>query len=142
MKKQLDQKFEELGQTHFETVDAKAEALPFKDASFDTVVSTLVLCTVQNPSQSLCEIFRVLKPGGQLLFLEHVHAHDNPGRAKWQRRLEPLWKRLAGGCHLTRDTLSEIEKSGFKVNEVMRESLRKTPSFIRPSIRGVALKAT
>ena len=140
MKKQLDQKFQRLDKTEFETVDAKAEALPFNDSSFDTVVSTLVLCTVQDPRKSLSEIFRVLKPGGRLIFIEHVHAHDNPGRARWQKRLEPYWKHLAGGCHLTRDTLSYIEDEGFEVKKLTRESLRKAPPFIRPSIRGVAQK--
>ena len=140
MKKQLDQKFESMNTQVFETIAAQAESLPFQDASFDTVVSTLVLCTVDNPKTSLQEIARVLKPGGKLLFIEHVHAHDNPGRAKWQGRIEPIWKHLAGGCHLTRDTLSEIENAGFTVENLTRESLRKAPSFIRPSIRGWAQK--
>ena len=140
MKKQLDQKFDALEKSEFQTVDAKAEALPFNDASFDTVVSTLVLCTVQDPNQSMREIYRVLKPSGKLIFIEHVHAHDNPGRARWQKRIEPFWKHIAGGCHLTRDTLSEIEKVGFKIDKLNRQSLRKAPAFIRPSIRGTARK--
>ena len=82
-----------------------------------------------------------MKPGGSLLFIEHVHAHDNLGRARWQRRLEPLWKVFAGGCHLTRDTLSMIAASGFVIDQVVRESIRKAPPFIRPSIRGTARKA-
>ena len=142
MKKQLDQKFRELGKSHFETVSAKAETLPFDDSSFDTVVSTLVLCTVESPAKSLQEIHRVLKPDGLLIFIEHVHAHDNPGRARWQRRIEPIWKHFAGGCHLTRDTLSEIKKTGFHISELTRQSLRKAPPFIRPSIRGIAQKTT
>jgi len=140
MKRQLDEKFEALGKSEFETVDAVAETLPFEDASFDTVVSTLVFCTVDDPVQSLREVYRVLRPGGMLIFIEHVHAHDNPGRARWQHRLEPIWKTFAGGCHLTRDTLAMIEATGFIVDDVMRESIRKAPPFIRPSIRGVASK--
>ena len=140
MKKQLDQKFDALGKSNFQTVNAKAEELPFDDASFDTVVSTLVLCTVEDPTQSMREIYRVLKPSGTLIFIEHVHAHDNPGRARWQKRIEPFWKHIAGGCHLTRDTLSEIEKVGFNVHQLNRQSLRKAPAFIRPSIRGMAQK--
>lgn len=140
MKRQLDQKFQALNKANFETVEAKAEKLPFDDASFDTVVSTLVLCTVDNPKKSLEEVVRVLKPGGRLLFLEHVHAHDNPVRAKWQGRLEPVWKHLAGGCHLTRDTLQSIKDTGLIIEDITRESLRKAPSFIRPSIRGSAVK--
>ena len=142
MKRQLDQRFEELGKSEFETVDAVAETLPFEDASFDTVVSTLVFCTVDDPVQSLKEVHRILRPGGALIFIEHVHAHDNPGRARWQRRLEPVWKTFAGGCHLTRDTLAMIEATGFNVDDLTRESIRKAPPFIRPSIRGVALKSS
>ena len=140
MKRQLDQKFIELNKSNFQTANAKAEALPFDNASFDTVVSTLVLCTVENPERSLREICRVLKPGGKLLFIEHVHAHDNPARAKWQGRIEPIWKHFAGGCHLTRDTLETIQGTGLIIQEVTRASLRKAPSFIRPSIRGFAIK--
>jgi ubiquinone/menaquinone biosynthesis C-methylase UbiE len=140
MKRQLDQKFRELNKSNFQTANAKAEDLPFEEASFDTVVSTLVLCTVDDPDKSLEEIFRVLRPGGKLLFLEHVHAHDNPGRAKWQGRIEPVWKHFAGGCHLTRDTLKTIERTGFTIEAVTRASLRKAPSFIRPCIRGYAIK--
>lgn len=140
MKRQLDQKFQALDKSNFYTADAKAEDLPFEDESFDTVVSTLVLCTVDNPEKSLEEIFRVLKPGGKLLFLEHVHAHDNPNRAKWQGRIEPIWKHIAGGCHLTRDTLSTIERTGLSIESVTHASLRKAPAFIRTSIRGCALK--
>jgi len=140
MKRQLDEKFKSLGKSEFETVDASAETLPFEDASFDTVVSTLVLCTVDDPVQSLQEVYRVLRPGGAMIFIEHVHAHDNPGRARWQRRLEPIWKTFAGGCHLTRDTLAMIEATGFAVDDVTRASIRKALPVIRPSIRGVALK--
>jgi ubiquinone/menaquinone biosynthesis C-methylase UbiE len=141
MKRQLDHKLKELSEGNFETASAQAEDLPFENTSFDTVVSTLVLCTVNDPRQSLKEIFRVLKPGGKLLFLEHVHAHDNPDRAKWQGRIEPLWKHLAGGCHLTRDTLRGIQETGLTIEDVTHSSLRKAPSFIRPSIRGIAMKA-
>ena len=141
MKKQLDQRFVELGKSEFETVDAVAETLPFEEASFDTVVSTLVFCTVDDPVQSLKEVHRILRPGGALIFIEHVHAHDNPGRARWQRRLEPIWKTFAGGCHLTRDTLAMIEATGFVVDDLTRASIRKAPPFIRPSIRGVARKS-
>jgi len=140
MKRQLNKKFIHSNRSNFEVIEASAEELPFDDESFDTAVSTLVLCTVKNPKKSLSEIFRILKPGGKLLFLEHVHAHDNPGRALWQRRIEPLWKHIAGGCHLTRDTLQSIEQAGLRIENVTHASLRKTPSFIRPSIRGTAIK--
>ena len=122
-------------------VAAGAEELPFADGSFDTVVCTLVLCSVKDPARALAEMRRVLKPGGRLLFLEHVAAADNPKRLRWQRRVEPLWKRVMGNCHMTRDTLAEIERAGFRVEDVKRESLRKAFPLVRPSIRGTALKA-
>lgn len=94
--------------------DGTAEALPFADASFDCVVCTFTLCSVQGPAQALAEARRVLRPGGRFLFCEHGLAPD-PGVAKWQRRLEPAWKKIAGGCHMTRPVTSAIEAAGFKV---------------------------
>src|SRR5689334_20521322 len=82
-------------------VRAPAEKLPFDDGSFDSVVSTLVLCTVDDPVRSLQEAHRVLKPGGKLLFLEHVRS-DNPKSAKWQDRLNGIQKRFACGCKIGR----------------------------------------
>src|SRR5271169_2081560 len=74
--------------------EAAVDALPFDDAAFDTVVSTLVLCSVPDVSRALSEVRRVLRPGGHLLFLEHVAAEDRPARLAWQRRLEPMWTRI------------------------------------------------
>ncbi len=92
---------------------AGAEALPFPNASFDTVVSTLVLCTVPDQALALGEIRRVLRPGGRLLFIEHVRAAGPT--ARWQDRIEPLWGRLLGGCHPNRDTVAAIERAGFEI---------------------------
>ena len=89
-----------------EVVEAPAERLPFEDARFDTAVVTLVLCTVNEPAQALDEIARVLKPGGRLLFLEHVRAPDASGLVRWQDRLERPWGWIAGGCHPNRDTVA------------------------------------
>jgi ubiquinone/menaquinone biosynthesis C-methylase UbiE len=117
-------------------VDGEAERLPFHDEEFDTVVSTLVLCSVKQPPRAVGELRRVLHPEGRLLFLEHVAAEDNPARYRWQRIVEPVWKLCAGNCHLTRHTESTLREAGFDL-EVTRESMRKAPAFVRPTIRGV-----
>jgi ubiquinone/menaquinone biosynthesis C-methylase UbiE len=97
--------------------EARGEALPFPDHAFDTVVSTLVLCSVASPPRVLAEIRRVLRPGGHYLFLEHGGTHD-PRLARWQRRLEPVWKRVAGGCHLTRDAEQLVDASELSILEL------------------------
>ena len=95
--------------------DGVAEALPFADASFDCVVCTFTLCSVTDPAAALAEAHRVLRPGGRFLFCEHELSPE-PGVARWQRRLEPIWKRMAGGCHLTRGVSSSIEAAGFTLS--------------------------
>src|SRR3954451_5188655 len=107
-------------------VRAGAEALPFDDDSFDTVVATLVLCTVPDLDRALDEIRRVLKPDGRLLFLEHVQA-DDPGLAKWQRRLNPIQKRFACGWPLDRATPAAIAER-FEILELTRDRMRKAPA--------------
>jgi SAM-dependent methyltransferase len=94
--------------------DGTAEALPFEAGAFDTVVCTFTLCSVHTPAAALAEARRVLKPGGRFLYCEHGLAPD-PGVAKWQRRIEPVWKRIAGGCHLTRPVASAVEAAGFRL---------------------------
>ncbi|MEC9073068.1 MAG: methyltransferase domain-containing protein [Myxococcota bacterium] len=138
MRRQLHKKLKQHQSHSPEIVDASAEALPFDDASFDTVVSTLVLCTVPEPLTALGELYRVLRRGGALLYLEHVHAADNPSRARWQRRFNPLWRSLMGGCELTRDTATAMEQAGFTVETCVRESMRKALPLVRPTIRGLA----
>jgi ubiquinone/menaquinone biosynthesis C-methylase UbiE len=93
------------------------QALPFADRSFDAAVSTWTLCTIPDPVAALREVRRVLRPGGSLHFLEHGLAPD-AGVQRWQRRLEPINKRLAGGCHLTREILPMLETAGFSVVDV------------------------
>ncbi len=118
-------------------VSGNGEMLPFEEASFDTVVSTLVLCSVADPLASLREIWRVLKPGGVFIFIEHVASHDQK-RLKWQRRWDPIWSRAAGGCHTCRDTESSILASGFRIENITHESMRKALPIVRPTIRGIA----
>jgi SAM-dependent methyltransferase len=120
-----------------ELVEASAEELPFEDSSFDTAVFTLVLCTVPDPRAALAEAARILKPGGKLLFVEHVRAGD-PGLAGWQDRLEGPWKFLADGCRCNRDTIANIEASPFTVERVDSGRLPKAPPLIRPLVRGSA----
>ena len=119
-------------------VQARAESLPFEDGSFDTVVTALVLCSVDDVERALAEIRRVLRHGGQLAFLEHVR-WDEPRRAKWQDRLERPWRALAGGCHPNRPTLQWIEAGPFDVIEVDRGELPKAPPIVRPIVVGRAL---
>ena len=108
--------------------DGTAEALPFEDAAFDTVVCTFTLCSVHRPADALAEARRVLKPAGTLLFCEHGLAPD-PGIAKWQRRIEPIWKRIAGGCHLTRPVASAIAAAGFRLHGVETMYVPHTPKI-------------
>lgn len=96
-----------------EFLETGAENIPLPDASVDTVVITFVLCTIPDWQGALRETKRVLKPGGKVLFSEHGLAPDAE-IAKWQRRVEPVWKPIAGGCHLTRDTLSLLREAGFE----------------------------
>jgi ubiquinone/menaquinone biosynthesis C-methylase UbiE len=118
-------------------VHAPAEELPFEDGSFDFAVSTLVLCTVNDPARALSEIRRVLKPDGRLLFLEHVRSR-NPKLARWQDRLQPLQYRLGHGCHCNRPTLDSITRAGFSVDEVEHDRVKKAPPIVRPLIVGAA----
>jgi ubiquinone/menaquinone biosynthesis C-methylase UbiE len=119
-----------------EVVEAPAEELPFEDGSFDTAVSTLVLCGVSDQARSLAELRRVLRPGGRLLFLEHVRSDDS-GLARKQDRLNFL-NRFVACCDCNRATLAAIEAAGFQVDEVEHSELPKTPSFVRPLIVGKA----
>lgn len=117
--------------------DGTAEALPFADASFDSVVCTFTLCSVHTPAAALAEARRVLKPSGRLLFCEHGLAPD-AGVARWQRRIEPIWKRIAGGCHLTRPIASAIAAAGFKLDRVESMYVPKTPRIAAWNEWGVA----
>ncbi len=140
MARELRRKAATLDWGRAEIVDASLDALPYPAAEFDAVVGALVLCSVPRLDRALGEIHRVLKPGGRFVFLEHVAAEDRPRRLRWQHRVEPVWKRLAGNCHLTRRTADAIAAAGFEFLELRRESMRKAWPLVRPTIRGVALR--
>lgn len=139
MAKRLRRKLADSG-TAGSVVEAPAERLPFDDASFDSVIFTLVLCTVPDPAAALAEAARVLRPGGRMLFIEHVRSEE-PGLARWQDRLHRPWRFLADGCNCNRDTLGAIEASGLRVEEVERDQLPKAFPIVKPLVRGQALAA-
>ncbi len=98
-------------------LEGSAEAIPLEDASFDTVLTTWTLCSIRDAAAALAEIRRVLKPAGHLLFVEHGSAPD-AGVARWQDRLTPLWKPIAGGCHLNRSIEALIRRAGFGIPDL------------------------
>jgi ubiquinone/menaquinone biosynthesis C-methylase UbiE len=118
-------------------VDAPAEALPFADGSFDTVVCTLVLCTVSAPDKALGEIRRVLRPDGRLLFIEHVRA-DTPTLAYLQDRLLEPWRRFACGCRCNRATVELMRACGFRV-DARQSHWHAMPPIVQPLVSGRAM---
>jgi ubiquinone/menaquinone biosynthesis C-methylase UbiE len=126
-----------------EVVDAPAEQLPFEDGSFDTVVATLVFCTVEDPGRATAEAKRMLRPDGRLLYLEHVRSPDSERLARWQDRLERPWGWFAGGCHPNRPTDEMLPRAGFEMERLNRDRFPKsewTP-WVRPLISGSARPA-
>ncbi len=121
-------------------IDAGAVRLPFDDGSIDTVVSTLVLCTVDEPERALKEIARVLAPGGQLLFIEHVRS-DSTLLAAWQDRLERPWRRFAVGCRCNRATAGLLARCGYEL-DARRERWSMMPPIVVPLIAGSARLGT
>jgi ubiquinone/menaquinone biosynthesis C-methylase UbiE len=137
MRRRMERKLEQNGKSA-STLDATAEAIPLEDESLDTVVSTLVLCTVDFPDRALAEIARVLRPGGQLLFIEHVRSYS-PRVARWQDRLETPWRHFAAGCRCNRDTIASIKAAGFSTeHETTR--WKGSPPIVAPLVIGRAVK--
>ena len=112
-------------------LDSSAEAIPLESGSIDTVVTTWTLCTIPNPPLALAEIRRVLRPAGVLRFVEHGRAPE-PGVARWQDRIDPLWSRFAGGCHLNRKMDDLILGNGFRIERLANARLPgpRTHSFL------------
>ena len=132
MRQQAIAKAAELG-LDIDVSEAGAESLPYADEQFDTVVASMVFCTIPDIDAALAEVSRVLKPGGEFRFFEHVHADGWRGRI--QNLAAPVWRRLAGGCHLNRQTVSHLTASqSFDVLELERLDFGITPVW--PFVRG------
>jgi len=121
-------------------LETGAESLPLEDHSIDCAVMTFVLCTIPDWRAALMELKRVMKPEGKILFCEHGRSPDK-AVAKWQSRLEPIWKPLAGGCHLTRVTKDMLLEAGFQITEIDEGYVRKAPKFAGYISQGEAIKA-
>lgn len=120
-----------------EFIEGSAESIPLSDASFDTVLMTYSLCTIPDPAKALSEAKRVLKPGGNLIFCEHGEAPD-VAVAKWQRRINPLWRPLFGGCNLNRPITTLISSAGFSIAEADQMYLPGTPRIAGFNVWGTA----
>ncbi len=134
----LEKKISDKGLDKFQPSDGTAEQIRAEDESFDCVVAFFVFCCVSNPGTVLEEIKRVLKPGGYIVFLEHVAAPEGTSIRCWQNRLNPIWRIV--GDNLNRETEEAIISAGFMMREITRESIPKALPVYRPSIRGIAEK--
>jgi ubiquinone/menaquinone biosynthesis C-methylase UbiE len=139
MRRQLERKLSESGRSAH-TLSASAEAIPLEDGSVGTVVSTLVLCTVDSPDLALGEIARVLRYGGQLLFIEHVRSRS-PRVAHWQDRLEVPWRHFGAGCRCNRDTIASITAAGFST-DYEEVHWKGVPPIVAPLVIGRAVKGS
>jgi ubiquinone/menaquinone biosynthesis C-methylase UbiE len=134
MMAQAEKKLAQLGRSNVELRQAPADALPFDDASFDHVVTSLVLCTVPDQSRALAEARRVLKPSGTLRFLEHIRNDESRLAGTVQDVIMPVWRWVGAGCHPNRRTRQAIESAGFRMEWI--ETIRVAPGI--PAIYGVA----
>ena len=122
-------------------VRAGADDLPFADGSFDTVISTFVLCTVPDVRAAIAELRRVIASDGQLIFIEHVRASPGSRLARWQDRLHDPWHAFACGCHANRDTPALLSAGGFRLADVSATKWRGMPPLVRPVVSGIAVPA-
>ena len=128
-----------LNQIEIEFLECGAENIPLLDNSIDTVLITYTMCTIPDVTLSISEITRVLKNNGKLLFCEHGLAPD-PNIVKWQKRINPIWNKIAGGCNLNRNIPELITSSGFKISNMEEMYLPNTPKFAGYNYWGVARK--
>lgn len=135
LRKRLAERLPAVGSV--EVIETPAEQLPVEESSFDSVVSTLVLCSVEDPAGVARELARVLKPGGRLLYLEHVRDPEEGRLARWQDRLERPWGWVGAGCHPNRPTEPTLRAAGFETEGTM-ESFPKGPPWVRPLAHGTA----
>ncbi len=138
MRAQLQEKIKTLGLSNVTVLSCPSEKIDSDDESYDVVFASLVCCSVADVEASLQEIKRVLKLDGRFIFLEHVAAHSGSSRRGWQDRLNFLWRKIAGNCHLNRDTETAIKNAGFNIVDIKHESMRKAMPLVRPTIRGIA----
>ena len=138
MRKRLERRIEACGSSRsVRALDAGAESIPLPEASVDAVLSTLVLCSVQDPQRALAEVRRVLRPGGSLRLIEHI-AHDGHWTKGLQRGLDPLWRVCADGCRLTRSTGETLREAGFDTSALEQRELRPGAPWIRRVLVGAA----
>ena len=140
MRRQLEERVSESDRADVSVTDFGAESIGLPNESLDYVVTMLVLCSVGDQAACLAEAYRLLRPGGRLVFLEHVVAKKNATLKRWQKLLQPFWIFMCGNCHLTYDTETAIKSAGFRVEEFEEVLMMGAPPVVQPMIKGVARK--